>query len=187
MNKVSLGKNAFPYPMPMAVISAEVDGKVNHLAAAWLMRTNFSPPMLAVALGKSHFTNQGIHEKRAFGVSLPSVEQAAAVDYVGLVSGKSKDKSSQFEVFWGGEPRVPMVASAPLTMACRLVQVIDQPTNELFLAEIVEAWCDASCLSEGKPDVEKLRPFTLTMPDNRYWSVGKYVGKAWSMGRDPQG
>jgi hypothetical protein len=33
-------------------------------------------------------------------------------------------------------------------------------------------------LAEKKLDIEKIRPFTLTMPDNNYWSVGSLVGKA---------
>ncbi len=28
-----------------------------------------------------------------------------------------------------------------------------------------------------------MRPFTLTMPDNRYWTVGEHIGDAWSVGR----
>ena len=38
-------------------------------------------------------------------------------------------------------------------------------------------------LRAGKPDITKMKPFTLTMPDNRYWSVGRCVGKAWSIGK----
>jgi hypothetical protein len=38
-------------------------------------------------------------------------------------------------------------------------------------------------LTDGKPDIQKINPFTLTMPDNRYWGVGKVVGKAWSDGK----
>jgi hypothetical protein len=38
-------------------------------------------------------------------------------------------------------------------------------------------------LTEGKPDIEKIQPFTLSMPDNYYWSVGEKLGKAWSAGK----
>ena len=34
----------------------------------------------------------------------------------------------------------------------------------------------------GIPDVEKVHPFCLTMPDNRYWSIGTSVGRAWHDG-----
>lgn len=41
----------------------------------------------------------------------------------------------------------------------------------------------AQILADGKPDIARIKPFTLTMPDNRYWAVGKQIGKAWSDGR----
>jgi hypothetical protein len=39
-------------------------------------------------------------------------------------------------------------------------------------------------LTDGKPDVRKICPFTLTMPDNNYWGVGENLGKAWSIGKE---
>ncbi len=38
-------------------------------------------------------------------------------------------------------------------------------------------------LTEGEPDVKKINPFLLTMPDNRFWSIGECVGKAWNAGK----
>ena len=36
----------------------------------------------------------------------------------------------------------------------------------------------------GAPDPGKIRPFTLTMPDNGYWGLGRRIGTAWSAGKD---
>jgi hypothetical protein len=47
----------------------------------------------------------------------------------------------------------------------------------------VEAYADADAVTDGKPDLEKIRPFSLTMPDNRYWAVGEYAGQAWESGK----
>ena len=182
MGKSAIPSNAFLCPMPMTVVSAVVAGKVNHLAVAWVSRTNHKPPMIGIALGRSHLTNRGIREHGEFGVSIPSVDQVAEADYVGLVSGAEVDKSGVFAVFYGSLPHAPMIASCPVTMACRLVQVVDLPTNEFLIGEIVEAYCEEDCLTDGQPDPLKIRPFTLTMPDNRYWRLGSFAGRAWSIG-----
>ena len=42
-------------------------------------------------------------------------------------------------------------------------------------------------LTDGKPDVKKINPFTLTMPDNHYWRVGETAGRAWSAGKKLKG
>lgn len=33
-------------------------------------------------------------------------------------------------------------------------------------------------------DLLEIDPLFLTMPDNRYWTLGKYVGDAWSAGKN---
>jgi hypothetical protein len=33
------------------------------------------------------------------------------------------------------------------------------------------------------PDIKKIKPFLLTMPDNGYWSVGELIGRARSDGK----
>jgi flavin reductase (DIM6/NTAB) family NADH-FMN oxidoreductase RutF len=184
MDKQRISTNVFPYPMPMALVSAKVDGRVNHLAVAWVVRANANPPMMAVSLGKRHHTNRGIRENRAFGISFPPAELLQAVDYVGIVSGAKVDKSRVFEVFYGDLPDTPMITECPVALACRLVQTVDLPVDELFIGEVVEAYADPACVAGQSLDIEKLRPYLLTMPDNRYWALGEVLGQAWSAGRD---
>jgi hypothetical protein len=38
-------------------------------------------------------------------------------------------------------------------------------------------------LTDGLPDMKKIKPFLLTMPDNTFWSIGERVGKAWNAGK----
>jgi flavin reductase (DIM6/NTAB) family NADH-FMN oxidoreductase RutF len=174
MQRRKISNQSFPYPMPMVVVSSVVDDRVNHMAVGWVTRANGSPPMLTVTINKGHHTTRGIVEHRAFGVSVPPIEAVAAVDYVGIDSGDSVDKSGIFDLFYGSLEHAPLIATFPLCMACRL---------NLFVGEIVEAWVDEACVTNDKPDPEKMRLFCLTMPDNRYWSLGPYVAKAWGAGK----
>ncbi|MCE9614768.1 MAG: flavin reductase family protein [Lentisphaerae bacterium] len=183
MSKVKIDNNAFTYFMPMALVGAMVDNRPNFLAVAWLTRVNYKPPLMAVALGKTHFTNPGLRATKAFSVNIPGVDLAEKTDYCGLVSGKKVDKSKLFTVFTG-ETGAPMIEECRLCLDCRLIQTVDLPADELFIGEIVGAYADETCLTDGKPDVKKIDPFTLTMPDNGYWRVGEYVGKAWSLGKN---
>ena len=68
-------------------------------------------------------------------------------------------------------------------MACRLYDEIRLPFNTLFVGEIVEVYSEERYLTDGNPDIKKINPFTLTMPDNNYWEVGNNAGKAWSTGK----
>lgn len=182
-DKVRISSNAFVYPMPVVLVGAMVEGKANYMAVAWVTRVNYQPALLGIAIGKRQYTARGIREHREFGVSIPGRDLMSATDYVGLVSGSAVDKSKVFESFTGTLAYAPMARECPLTMACRVVQVVDLPSNELFLAEIVEAFADPAALNNGAPDIQKLQPIMLTMPDNRYWGIGDSLGAAWSIGK----
>ena len=170
--------------MPMTVVGATVKGEPNYLAVAWVCRVNAAPPMMGAALGKRHHTNKGIHEHREFSVNVPGADLIKAVDYVGLVSGEKVDKSKAFEPFYGQLKHAPMIRSCPLTMECKLINTVDLPADEFFIGEIVGVYTEERYLTDGKPDIQKMKPFTLTMPDNGYWSMGELLGKAWSIGKD---
>ena len=117
-------------------------------------------------------------------LNIPGMDLMEKVDYCGLVSGEKSDKSEVFDVFYGDLTNAPMIRECPLCMECRLVNAVDLPSNTLFIAEIINTYSEERYLTDGKPDIEKIHPFALTMPDNNYWKVGERAGKAWSIGRN---
>ena len=184
MSKIQIDRNAFIYPMPMVLVGATVNGKPNFMAAAWVTRVNYDPPLIGVCVGASHHTHVGIEAHGQFSVNIPGSDLIQATDYCGLVSGKRVDKSACFETFVGELEFAPMIKACPLTMACRVTQAVSLPSDTIFIGEIVAAYTEERYLSDGKPDVHKMQPFVLTMPDNNYWRIGEHAGKAWSIGKE---
>jgi flavin reductase (DIM6/NTAB) family NADH-FMN oxidoreductase RutF len=184
MSKVSIGANTFVYPMPVTLLGAMVGGKPNFMALGWLSRVNANPPLLGIGVGKHHYTIKGIEESKAFSISYPSADMMDITDYCGIVSGEKADKAGLFEVFYGELKNAPMITQCPLSMECRLVEKHEYATNTWFIGEIVGAYAHEHCLRDGKPDIKKMNPLLLTMPDNSYWTAGEYAGKAWGAGKD---
>ncbi|MCX7018394.1 MAG: flavin reductase family protein [Candidatus Sumerlaeota bacterium] len=182
--KIRISNNAFIYPMPVVIVGADVDGKPNYMTAAWITRVNYNPPMLSVAVGRTHHTTPGIREHGEFGISIPGEALVAATDYVGIVSGAKADKSGVFETFRGGLAHAPMARECPLTMECRVTQTVELANDALFIADIVAAYSEDKYLTGGAPDVLKMKPFVLTMPDNHYWGIGAQLADAWSAGKE---
>ena len=183
MSKINLGANAYIYPMPVTLVGAMVEGRANFMAVGWVMRVNMKPPLLAVALNKAHYTPKGIRAQGAFSVNFPGADLMDKADYCGLVSGRKVDKSGLFRVFYGELETAPLIEECPLGLECRLYQVVELPANDLFIGEIVAAHADEDCLTDGHPDITKLNPLVLTMPDNNYWTVGGHAGRAWEAGK----
>ncbi len=156
------------------------------MTVGWVSRVNFQPPMIAVCINRSHFTPKGIQENGSFSINIPNRSMLEVTDYCGLKSGKTTDKSKLFELFRGQLHTAPMIAECPLNMECKLVQTVELPSNYLFIGEIVAAYCEERFMTDGQPDIKKINPFVLSMPDNSYWSVGELVGKAWQAGKQFQ-
>ena len=183
MEKIPIDRNTF-IPMPVTLVGALVDGKPNFMAVGWVSRVNAAPPLIAAAIYKGHYTPGGIEQNRAFSVNFPGAALLAEADYCGLVSGRKADKSKLFDLFYGELKTAPMIRQCPLCLECRLVDVHELPTNKLFIGEIVAAFADPEGLTKGKPDYRKMNALMLTMPDNRYWTLGNHEGDAWSAGKN---
>ncbi|HIJ87557.1 MAG TPA: flavin reductase family protein [Desulfuromonadales bacterium] len=180
MNRI--GPNVFVPPMPVALVGAIVEGKPNFMTVGWVTRVNFKPPMMAVVLNKGHYTPKGIMEHGTFSICFPPIAMEELADYCGVVSGRSVDKSKLFDIFYGDTETAPMIMDCPLNIECRLAQTIDLPTNTIYIGEVVESYCKPGCLTDGVPDITKINPLLLTMPDNRYWSIGEMAGRAFKDG-----
>lgn len=181
MKKIKIGNNPYLLPMPMVIVGSSIGKRPNFMAVAWVSRVNAKPALMSVAIGR-HATAQAIQHTGEYSINIPPVDLVKETDLLGIVSGSDFDKSSLFEIFYGSLRKAPMIRQCPVTMECKVVQAIELPVDVLFIGEVVEVWSEERFLSDGNPDVEKVKPFCLTMPDNRYWSVGNEVGRAWHDG-----
>ncbi|HSA37729.1 MAG TPA: flavin reductase family protein [Methanoregula sp.] len=182
MEKQQIGNNFF-IPMPVVLVGTQRNGKANFMAVGWCARANANPPMIACGIGNHHYTAKGIADMKTFSVNIPSSDLLEKTDYCGLVSGDTVDKSQIFDIFYGSLKTAPLIKECPVSLECRLVQIVPLPTNSLYIGEIVGVYADGVAIKEGKPDFPKIDPLFLTMPDNRYWTLGKYAGDAWSAGK----
>ncbi len=185
MAKKEIAKGHYLYPMPAVLVGAVVEGRPNYLVAAFCGVVDYEPPKIAVALGKSHYTNIGIKKNQAFSVCVPGTGIAEKVDHCGLQTGHKKDKSRVFTSFFGKLETAPMADECPVCLECKLHQSMELDVDELFIGEITASYADEECLSEeGKPDIAKVDPLIFAMGTKEYWKIGEKVGPAWSIGKN---
>jgi len=183
MNKVEIGSETILYPMPCSIVGTLVDKKPNYLAVAWFSMVNAKPPCIGIALNKVHYSNGGIKASGAFSINIPSADMVDVTDYCGIVSGKKYDKSKGFETFYGKSGKAPMIKECPYNIECRLMNVVDLPSNEFFIGEIVAVYSDERYLTDGAPDIKKINPLVLSMPERSYLTLGEHMAEAWDTGR----
>jgi flavin reductase (DIM6/NTAB) family NADH-FMN oxidoreductase RutF len=112
-----------------------------------------------------------------------TADMVEVVDWCGIASGHTDDKSHVFEVFRGELPGAPLIKSCAVCAECRLVQATPYGVDTLHVAEIVTVHAQEQYLTDGRVDWAKVSPLLFTFPEPSYWKLGEYVGKAWSIGR----
>jgi flavin reductase (DIM6/NTAB) family NADH-FMN oxidoreductase RutF len=142
-----------------------------------------NPPIIMVSSDRAHYTNAGIKENKTFSVNIPQVEMLKATDYCGLVSGHKVDKSMVFQAFYGELKTAPMIKECAINIECKLYQLVELPRNDVFFGEIIAGYAEEKYLTEGTPDLKKLKPIVYTCGDD-YWHLGDYLAKAFSVGKN---
>jgi flavin reductase (DIM6/NTAB) family NADH-FMN oxidoreductase RutF len=186
MKKTTLGPMTLLYPKPALLIGADVNGKPNFMTAAWAGIANLEPPMLSVAIRRERYTFQGIEENQTFSVNIPTEDLVTETDYCGLVSGAQKDKVAVcgFRVFYAKLKTAPLIEQCPVNLECRLVQNVDFKTHVLCIGQIEEVHVNEDCLTDGKPDVEKIRPLVFTTGvEYAYFRLGGKIASGYHVGK----
>ena len=187
MGKILMGPKTLIYPMPVLLVGANVDDKPNFMAVAGCGVANGEPPMISVAIRLHRYTHRGIRQNLTFSVNVPSVDQIRETDYCGLVSGSKVNKveACQFSVFYGKLGSAPLIEQCPINLECKVVHILELGSHSLFVGRVEETHISESCLTDGKPDVNKIKPFIFTTePARQYQAFGETVGKAFSIGRE---
>ena len=186
MSKVTLGARTLLYPLPTVLVGANVDGKPNFMAAAWCGIVNSVPPMLSVSLQHTRYTLKGIMENQTFSINIASIDQVKETDYCGTVSGSKTDKVADchFKIFYGKLKTSPLIDQCPVNLECHVAQMLDLGSHVCVLGLIEEVHITDSCLTNGEPDADKIRPFIRSAGvGNNYREFGKPVGDAFGIGK----
>jgi flavin reductase (DIM6/NTAB) family NADH-FMN oxidoreductase RutF len=184
MAKTRTGWKLPPLCLPVALLGANVHGRPNFFTIVWFSMLQDDPPLIGAAMGKTHYTMRGIKENRTFSINIPSSHMAEIVDYCGLYSGSTVDKSSLFDVFYGELETAPMARECALNIECKFVDSREFDATELIIGEIVEVYSEKRCLSNGKPDYRKMDPMMFFMPEGPYFRTGDSLAKAFEVGKD---
>lgn len=169
------------YPTPTALVGAMVEGKPNFITIAHVGIMTHAH--ISLGMGKSHYTNIGIRANQTFSVCLPGENLVVETDYCGIMTGKKTDKAAIFELFYGELRTAPMIQQCPVCMECRLDRIIDFPSHDVFIGEIMQTYADETVLTGQKVDVSKLKPLLFDMSSKKYWALGGEIALCWNVGK----
>ena len=185
MKKVTLGPETHVYPKPAFLVGSKVDENANFMAVAWSGIVNSEPPMISVSIRPQRFTLKGIEQNGTFSVNVPSESQMKETDYCGIYSGHREDKNQVcgFTVFYGKLETAPLIEEFPINIECKVVHEQKLGTHIMYIGQIEEIHASEDVLTNGLPDVQKIKPFSYTTGAERaYYGLGSNLGPAHRAG-----
>jgi flavin reductase (DIM6/NTAB) family NADH-FMN oxidoreductase RutF len=186
--KKSLGPRTLAFPTPVWVVGTyDAEGNPNVMTAAWAGICCSKPPCVAVSLRKATYSYGNIVARQAFTVSVPSEAHVREADYFGIVSGREVNKFATAGLTPVDSQLVdaPYVEEFPLILECRVLHTLEIGLHTQFIGEILDVKADETALGDkGMPLVEKIRPIIFGPEVRSYHGVGKFLGQAFSIGRE---
>lgn len=166
------------YPLPVVMVSCARPGeKPNIITVAWAGTICSDPVMLSISVRPERYSYSIIRETGEFVVNLVNRELVRATDFCGVKSGRDVDKFRELGLTPSPSAHVgaPGIGESPLSLECRVTQVIPLGSHDLFLAEVVGVDVDSRYLDEkGK--------FRLNDSGLVTYSHGEYFGLGEKLG-----
>lgn len=129
-------------PVPAVMVSCRLpqqDARPNIVTVAWAGTVNSDPPMVSVSLRKERLSHSIIKASGEFVVNLVDEPRCHALDFCGVRSGRDLDKVAECGLT--AMPAIsldhaPAIAECPAYLACKVRQVIELGSHDMFLGEV---------------------------------------------------
>ena len=165
-------------PVPAVLVTVRgKSGQDNVLTIAWCGTVCSSPAMVSISVRKERFSHEMLRESGEFVINLVTEELVRAADYCGVRSGKNEDKFRTCGLTKAAASKVsaPLISESPVNLECRVKNILELGSHDLFLAEVVSVDVDEKLLDErGRLMLE--RAGLVAYAHGQYFSLGDMIG-----------
>ena len=161
-------------PVPAVMVSLGEGEEANIITIAWTGIINSRPPMTYVSIRKERYSHDILMKTREFVINLTTEELAEKTDWCGVKSGRDFDKWKEMKLT--KEPasvvKCPMIAESPVNLECRVTEVKELGSHDMFMAEIVKVHVDEDIIDpDGHFDIVKAG--LLAYVHGNYYTVSR--------------
>lgn len=173
------------YPLPAVLVSCgDCPENYNLITVAWTGTLCTNPPMCYISVRPERHSYELIRKNMEFVINLTTEELAAATDWCGVRSGRDYHKFEEMKLTPGKARMVqaPIVEESPLSIECRVKEIISLGSHDLFLADVLNVKADERYLDPdtGKWALDASHP--LVYLHGGYYGLGRKIGKfGWSV------
>ncbi|MEG2156391.1 MAG: flavin reductase family protein [Bacteroidaceae bacterium] len=173
------------YPLPAVLVTCgSTPTDFNVFTVAWTGTICTNPPMCYISIRPERHSYSIIKEHMEFCINLTTESMAQATDWCGVRSGKDLDKFKEMHLKTDKASIIscPVLADSPLSIECRVKEIIKLGSHDMFLADVVNVLADESLLNPitGKFELDRAHP--LVYLHGAYYGLGQIIGQfGWSV------
>ena len=156
------------------------------ITLAWAGTVNSEPPMVSISVRKERYSHDLIAGSGEFVVNLVDEGMCRAVDFCGVRSGKDVDKAAETGLTYMPAETMkiaPAVSGAPVSLSCKVRQMLELGSHDLFIGEVTAVMVRDDLLDEsGTLHLEKAK--LVAYSHGLYQKLGDVMGFfGWSVAR----
>ena len=177
MAKMKWKGGALVAPVPPVMVSCGNMESSNILTIAWTGIINTIPPKTYISVRPSRHSYNLIKESGEFVINLTPSRLVKEADYCGIYTGAKVDKFEKCRLTKQEAQSVacPLIAESPMSLECKVTDIIPLGTHDMFLADIVAVNVDEKLIDEkGKLDLS--RAGLTAFAHGEYYELGKKIG-----------
>lgn len=167
------------YPVPVVMVSCQRPGeRPNIITVAWAGTVCSDPAMLSVSVRKERYSYEILKETKEFVVNLVTKDLVFATDYCGVKSGRDVDKFGELNLTPQKSVHVaaPGIQESPVNLECKVTQVLELGSHDMFLAQILGVTVDKAYMDEkGKFCLNDTE--LVAYSHGEYFQLGEKLGK----------
>ena len=183
--KVNWKPGTMIYPLPAVMVSCGAcNEEYNIITISWTGTICTNPPMCYISVRPERHSADIIKRNMEFVINLTDASTAYATDWCGVRSGRDYNKFEEMGLTPGKAAIVqaPTIEEAPLSIECRVKEIIPLGTHEMYIAEVVNVIADDKYIDPETGKFELADSDPLVYLHGGYYHLGEKIGKfGWSV------
>lgn len=166
------------YPLPVVMVSmADKAGRYNIITIGWAGTICTNPPMVSISVRPERYSYPILRDTGEFVINLTTRELAYDTDYCGVKSGRDVDKFKELKLtaLPASKVRAPLIGESPVNIECRVRQIMQLGSHDMFLSDVVAVHADEKYMDEKhRFHLEKAEPIVYS--HGAYLVCGEQLG-----------
>ena len=173
------------YPLPAMMVSCgATPDEYNVFTASWVGTICSDPAMCFVSIRQSRHSYEIVKRNMAFTLNLTNEDLARATDWCGVRSGRDYNKFAEMNLtpMKGVKVDAPYINEAPMSIECRVKQIIHLGTHDMFIADVMNVLADKRFIDPQTGEFDLKKANLIAYSHGEYFKLGEKIGNfGWSV------